>query len=239
MSNLSDITILLLIMHFLGDFQFQNQIISDKKLVDKRYLNRHILIHSSLLIIPLILTILSKNILIGITTIMGIILSHWIIDYLKGKYSNNNKQNELILFLIDQILHISVIIIFTELIFNNQFSNLFIPREYLNWILMIILVTKPANILFKIAFSKYNITDPIDKTTETGAGALIGSLERILSIIFLSMGQISAIGLIYTAKSIARFKQIEENKRFAEYYLIGTLYSILYAIVIFYAVLII
>jgi hypothetical protein len=45
---------------------------------------------------------------------------------------------------------------------------------------------------------------------------------------------------VFTAKSIARFRQIDENKRFAEYYLIGTLFSMLYVLLayllIFHAV---
>ena len=47
----------------------------------------------------------------------------------------------------------------------------------------------------------------------------------------IGMNQITAIGFIYTAKSITRFKEIEESKGFAEYYLIGTLFSILYVVV--------
>lgn len=50
------------------------------------------------------------------------------------------------------------------------------------------------------------------------------------------MVQINAIGLIYTEKSIARFKEIEENKRFSEYYLIGIIYSILYAISVYFLI---
>ena len=53
------------------------------------------------------------------------------------------------------------------------------------------------------------------------------------------MNQISAIGFIYTAKSIARFKEIEQNKAFAEYYLIGTLFSILYVVIAYYIIIII
>ena len=70
--------------------------------------------------------------------------------------------------------------------------------------------------------------------TVAGAGAIIGNMERILSAIFMATGQWAAIGVIFTAKSIARFKQMEENKQFAEYYLIGTLYSILYVVVAFF-----
>ncbi|MGH2066430.1 DUF3307 domain-containing protein, partial [Aerococcus sp. L_4] len=70
--------------------------------------------------------------------------------------------------------------------------------------------------------------------TVPGAGAMIGNLERILSAIFLSLNALSSIGLIYTAKSIARFKLIEENQGFAEYYLIGTLFSILFVVVSYF-----
>lgn len=72
-----------------------------------------------------------------------------------------------------------------------------------------------------------------------GAGAIIGNLERVLSAIFLAMNQITAIGFIYTAKSIARFKEIEENKGFAEYYLIGTLFSILYVVVAYFIIIVV
>ncbi|MFL8968448.1 DUF3307 domain-containing protein [Helcococcus kunzii] len=200
MNMLSDITIILLIIHFLGDFQLQSQEISDMKLKSKKHLTKHILTHAALLILPVILFIKYNTVVIGLLTILIIVVSHYLIDIIKSKISIKNSRQELKLFLV-------------------------------------VLVTKPANILFKIGFKKYNIKS-VDTETEIGAGALIGSLERILSIIFLSMGQVSAIGLIYTAKSIARFKEIEENKRFAEYYLIGTLYSILYAIIVFYLMII-
>ncbi len=62
-----------------------------------------------------------------------------------------------------------------------------------------------------------------------GAGALIGLLERALVLTFVLLGQYTAIGLILTAKSIARYKELED-RHFAEYYLIGTLSSMLFAI---------
>ena len=83
-------------------------------------------------------------------------------------------------------------------------------------------------------FQKYHFTT--DAESVPGAGAVIGNLERILSAIFLAMNQITAIGFIYTAKSIARFKEIEENKGFAEYYLIGTLFSILYVVIAYFLI---
>ncbi|NMA12837.1 MAG: DUF3307 domain-containing protein [Chloroflexi bacterium] len=76
------------------------------------------------------------------------------------------------------------------------------------------------------------VKKPPDKPVEAirGAGQMIGYLERILIVIFLSVGQYASIGLIMTAKSIARYERINKDSEFAEYYLIGTLSSILIAI---------
>ncbi|MDU0431269.1 hypothetical protein QVA60_12760, partial [Staphylococcus chromogenes] len=60
-----------------------------------------------------------------------------------------------------------------------------------------------------------------------GAGAMIGTLERIVIGICMVMGQYASIGLVFTAKSIARYNKISESPAFAEYYLIGSLFSIL------------
>ncbi len=62
-----------------------------------------------------------------------------------------------------------------------------------------------------------------------GAGALIGFLERTLTLTFVLLGDYTAIALIFAAKSIARYKKLEDQD-FAEYYLIGTFSSILFAL---------
>ena len=64
---------------------------------------------------------------------------------------------------------------------------------------------------------------------EPKAGKYIGILERSLTVIFFLLGQYTAIAFTLTAKSIARFKELE-NADFAEQYLIGTLVSQLLAI---------
>jgi hypothetical protein len=66
------------------------------------------------------------------------------------------------------------------------------------------------------------------------AGAVIGFLERVLIVIFLSLQQFAAIGFVLTAKSIVRFDRITKDKEFAEYYLIGTLSSFIFALVFYY-----
>ena len=61
------------------------------------------------------------------------------------------------------------------------------------------------------------------------AGRYIGILERYLTVIFFLLGQYTAIAFTLTAKSVARFKELEDAD-FAEQYLIGTLVSQLLAI---------
>lgn len=62
-----------------------------------------------------------------------------------------------------------------------------------------------------------------------GRGRMIGILERILILTLLLVGQWGVVGFVLAAKSIARFDQLKDQA-FAEYYLIGTLLSVLFAI---------
>ncbi|MDX1567459.1 MAG: DUF3307 domain-containing protein [Longimicrobiales bacterium] len=64
-----------------------------------------------------------------------------------------------------------------------------------------------------------------------GSGRLIGILERTITLVLIVLGQWAAIVLLLAAKSIARFEELKD-RRFAEYYLVGTLTSILVAIVV-------
>ena len=64
---------------------------------------------------------------------------------------------------------------------------------------------------------------------EVAAGKYIGILERILILTLTVTGNISAIGIVFAAKSIARFNELSK-KQFAEYYLVGTLLSFLLAL---------
>ena len=64
----------------------------------------------------------------------------------------------------------------------------------------------------------------------TGAGARVGSLERVLVFLLIIAGEWGVIGFVIAAKSIARFKELED-KAFTDYYLAGTFTSILFAVI--------
>ena len=55
-------------------------------------------------------------------------------------------------------------------------------------------------------------------------------IERALIVTLVSFGYVSSIGIIFTAKSLARYRELSEN-RFVEYYLLGTLASLLIALI--------
>ncbi len=63
------------------------------------------------------------------------------------------------------------------------------------------------------------------------AGATIGVLERMVVLTLVLLEQYASIAIIFAAKSIARFEELKDRE-FAEYYLIGTLSSILFAMLI-------
>jgi Protein of unknown function (DUF3307) len=62
------------------------------------------------------------------------------------------------------------------------------------------------------------------------AGLYIGWLERFLALTAIFLQSPGTVGLILTAKSIARYPELKAPGRFVEYFLIGTLLSISIAI---------
>ncbi len=60
-------------------------------------------------------------------------------------------------------------------------------------------------------------------------GRLVGILERLLILTLVLGDQWGTVGLVLAAKSIARFKELDE-RQFSEYYLVGTLASVLTAV---------
>jgi hypothetical protein len=58
-----------------------------------------------------------------------------------------------------------------------------------------------------------------------------GIIERALILTLVAFGSTSSIAVIFTAKSIARFKKFDNKKHFVEYYLLGTFCSIFIALI--------
>lgn len=240
--------LMLFIIHVLCDFHWQSQEMADRKNSDWFTLGKHLTIVG----LPLLcLTILLPEML-SINTF--IFLSHVIIDSIKrmlpATWMRTNRQQQ-IAFVVDQLAHlIAIVLIYQSLWTADDTPVWWFQWEYLlRIILFILIITKPMNIVFKLFFSKYQVkelsqlllekTSPtlqqkeIQEETVAGAGALIGNLERIIMGLFLILGQYVAIGLVFTAKSIARYDRISKSQAFAEYYLIGSLFSIISVLIIY------
>jgi hypothetical protein len=67
--------------------------------------------------------------------------------------------------------------------------------------------------------------------SEQARGRMIGVLERALALTLVLLGQYGALGLLIAAKALARFRALEDRD-FAEYFLIGTLASLLHALLV-------
>jgi hypothetical protein len=87
-----------------------------------------------------------------------------------------------------------------------------------------------VDILVRAPRSAGDETRPADTPTEAGIGSTIGIIERLLISALVLAGGLVAIGLVVAAKTLARFKQLDD-RYFAEYYLLGTLASVTFAVV--------
>ena len=125
---------------------------------------------------------------------------------------------------------ILIILIITIYSVKIDIKEVFINSNILRLLLFFSIIGKPVNEIFKTFFSRFQVAQN-DETLVQGAGAAVGILERLIMGIFVLMGQFAAIGLIFTAKSVARYNKISENQSFAEYYLIGSLFSMISVLV--------
>jgi hypothetical protein len=61
-------------------------------------------------------------------------------------------------------------------------------------------------------------------------GRVIGNLERIVLTIVVAAGSYSALAFLVAAKGIVRSEEFQKNRDFAEYFLVGSLSSVLVAV---------
>lgn len=155
-----------------------------------------------------------------------------------------NKRHDLWVFLIDQILHISFIVIFTNiwLIANNDWQQFGWLQEFAishplrtNTFLAMMLALKPANIMILLILGACKVSITPNKDNDHGnfhSGELIGWLERGLMLLFVIMSQYEAIGFLIAAKSILRFNEASSGSEKSEYVLTGTLLSLTIALLL-------
>lgn len=253
---------LIILGHIVGDFYLQTDKIASNKKTSMKYMILHCLIYSMLMAV--IILLLSNDVKLILQMTGLILITHFIIDIMKKYLDKRYEKYEYMIFLLDQVVHIVVLLIvyyFLSSELHNKLydidimQNLDVSRSLLK-IIAVLVCWKPAaifvSLVFKIIPETIELADEvpkiiipetkninekkdsikakqIDKET-VKIGFWIGILEREIILVLGLMGQYGAIGFVLTAKSLARFKQLE-NKSFAEKYLVGTLLSALIAIV--------
>lgn len=153
-----------------------------------------------------------------------IFASHFLIDTVKLRFKDS-----VTTFLVDQMLHISVLLVLAFFL-----SEAIIPEKYAAfWVYAVgfVLVTNPLGILTGM-FLK-TVTKSVSISAKLDASAWIGIFERVLIVIFILMSQVAAIGFLVAAKSIFRFSDTQKDgTKKAEYFLLGTLVSFAFAVVV-------
>lgn len=231
------ITNILIITHLLMDFTFQSAKMAERKRTSFKYL----LVHSFIYLIGYtIVCNLFMPARIACSAIAVLSVSHFIIDLIRQRVELKVSNNTLrfFSFIADQVMHLTVIIsvsfIFKLDIGGNCLYSLLLnyrnSDKIILYILLFVIVWDPASVFIKKMFCLVLNNGSYNSENDLKMGNLIGKLERVIICVLVLLNQYGVIGLVLTAKSIARFRQLED-KDFAEKYLVGTLISLTVALV--------
>lgn len=134
-------------------------------------------------------------------------------------------------FSVDQILHIAVLVGVAWLwsAIYEWYMPLEVKTAYLAMVVAALVCWKPSNIFIKLMLKHYSVKMPEEEASGFNVGALIGTIERWLILIFVCMQRYEALGLLIAAKSIIRYSDKQTTK--TEYVLAGTLLSIFIAVI--------
>ena len=232
----------LLLAHLVSDFFLQTQ-----KMVDNKN-SRH-MFGSAIYKHVVIVTLLSC-VAVGSVDFLPYALliggTHWVIDLAKVRF----KKHPLWPFVIDQMCHLMILAWVTARFQTGWEQWALIPLNIAASLPLIcaalVFLTTPSNILIREVFDlqKAPLEDFMIKVPKSekdalprlkDVGALIGTLERCLTFVFVLNGNYQAVGFIVAAKSILRFRESEGAR--AEYVLVGTLLSFSIAVLCALAVL--
>lgn len=216
----------LILSHLLTDFILQpNKWIQNRK--EKHFASVYLYIHGMLT--ALLAWIFTGWQYWGVALI--IMISHILIDGWKSYRKEN-----LFYFIADQSFHF-IIIAGCWLYLFFTWTDLTVKWQAINtniafWKIAtgIIFLTMPAGILIG-KMTKHWRENIADAESLDNAGKWIGIAERIIILIFVLNNEYTAIGLLVAAKGIIRFNEKDRPEIKTEYLVIGTLLSIVLAVV--------
>lgn len=233
---------LLLAAHALADFVFQTARMAERKAHELGPLTSHTLQVGALTALFLV-PFWSWTALIAV---LAITLSHGVIDRLTARLRVSADLGPA-RFAFDQGLHLAVLLLAAAGLGawpgNRPFlaaaepilpvlavGSVLVAAYAFNW--------NGGSALVSLVLAKYDLPEslgradgsaPADADKRLRMGRTIGILERMLLLTLVLGNHWGALGLVLAAKSIARFKDLDQRP-FSEYYLIGTLTSLLTAV---------
>lgn len=240
--------ILVLLGHIIGDFYGQTNKMAERKETCFRTVLLHGLVYALCMGLTLWAGIHGSVALLRFAGLLGGI--HLTIDLLKYLFVHITKENALYgikknLFILNQCAHLLSLAVILWIwdaplvcrpYLSQPFTRLSAPP--LTLLFGFLCILRPVAILVEKGkiLEPFKPTDTAEgthskKDKEKNPGRVIGYLERTIVFFFLLHKEYSAIAFVLTAKSIARFEQAKEK---AEYYLIGTLFSVASAFMIFF-----
>ena len=146
------------------------------------------------------------------------------------KYFLNKENVYILLSLKDKLFLLGTIIIITTHVSGYLIGMILKPFELKHSFHHSKIETRYSNNTLE------HITEITDTTkfyrdSASKVGQYIGMIERLIIVILVSFEAINSVGFLIALKALTRFRQFED-KQFAEYYLVGSLLSILLGLVI-------
>lgn len=243
--------VVILVGHVLGDFYFQTDAMAQKKKSSRRFLIWHCAEYS-LVILPFCLAVFPLD-YTGLLAWAALSASHAFVDIVKIHAGKDGLR----MFVLDQLAHVTLCVCFTVVL--ADFSRgvfAVIPtwmgladdcyRLLFEGALIFLVVWRPSACFVRLivgscetekqdtGLGEYVVEEKRANLLENpnrlaNSGWWIGVFERTLVAMLSIIGEYGAIAFVLTAKSIARYKSLDEEG-FAEKYLVGTLASSVCAI---------
>lgn len=221
----------LLLAHTAADFALQTQWMLAKK---KERAAAGYLAHGGVhaLLAVLCLGLFSEARLVSWTApfvVLGLILFHLLVDFVRSRFPDG-----LWVFMADQALHVFSLAAAAMLLTPPPYKELKILAAWFLTVRQKILFASVVYIIVIFAGGyvirycirlRFKEGGPSKVTKNLMAGMYIGWIERFLVLTALLCRSPEAVGLMLTAKSIARFSELKEDEG-AEYFLLGTLLSL-------------
>ncbi|WP_435577481.1 DUF3307 domain-containing protein [Gilvibacter sp.] len=224
----------LLLAHILTDFVFQTKTAVAHKQAKKAkswFLYFHALLAG-------ILTYLLLQQWTSFLVPIVVTVTHFFIDLWKL----NKKEDNLRVFLLDQMLHLLVLVAAWWYLnpaatsFSELLSELSTNTSFLAVLAAYLIVIFPVGFIIGKATKRWQEEIAADEALNSleSAGRVIGIFERILILTLILTDNFGAIGFLIGAKSILRFGDSKSGntRKQTEYVLIGTLMSFALSIIV-------